>query len=158
MNYQAYEFAHTAIAPLRWGAKSLKFQIESPFNPFRNTPAGRNLRAGCEVFENITRRYRKPEFAIRETSVHGRTVAVREEVVVAKPFCRLVHFARDEAVIGERCDPKVLLIAPMSGHYATLLRGTVEAMLPEHDGLDFCASCWTITDLEKLEKTATMMP
>ena len=133
MNYHAYEFAHTAIAPLRWGAKSLKFQIESPFNPFRNTPAGRNLRAGCEVFENITRRYRKPDFAIRETSVHGQMAAVREEVVVAKTFCKLVHFARDEAVIGERCDPKVLLIAPMSGHYATLLRGTVEAMLPEHD-------------------------
>ncbi len=60
-------------------------------------------------------------------------VPIREEVVLAKPFCNLLHFDRDDAVIGKRYDPKVLLIAPMSGHYATLLRGTVEAMIREHD-------------------------
>jgi len=60
-------------------------------------------------------------------------VPVKEEVVLSKPFCNLVHFDRDEAIVGKRYDPKVLLIAPMSGHYATLLRGTVKSMIQEHN-------------------------
>jgi poly(3-hydroxybutyrate) depolymerase len=85
------------------------------------------------MFVNATRRYGKPEFGIVETEVMGEPVPVVEEVVLAKPFCRLLRFRRVSPVVALRNDPKVLIVAPMSGHFATLLRGTVEAMLPEHD-------------------------
>ncbi len=133
MHYYAYEMAHAFVSPMRFGMQSLRHSLEWPFNPMSHTTFGRNVAAACEVFENITRRYGKPEFGIKTTTISGHTVPVRQEIVHIKPFCHLVHFARDESVVGQRNDPKVLLIAPMSGHYATLLRGTVEAMLPEHD-------------------------
>ncbi len=133
MNYYAYEMAHSVLAPLRWGAQGMKHQLTSPLNPFRTHLLPRMMAASCDVFESITRRYGKPEFGITETRVGGMPVPVTEEVVLKKPFCQLVHFDRDETVVGKRYDPKVLLIAPMSGHYATLLRGTVEAMIREHN-------------------------
>jgi len=121
------------MRPIRLMTRALKNQLELPFNPFRDTPFVKNITAACEVFEGMTRRYGKPEFAIKETTVHGLNVPVREEVVMSKTFCDLLHFDRDEAVVGKRYDPKVLLIAPMSGHYASLLRGTVQAMIQEHN-------------------------
>jgi len=76
-----------------------------------------------------TRRFAKPEFALPETTVAGESVAVTEELALNKPFCQLRHFVR--AV--ERDDPRVLIVAPLSGHHSTLLRGTVKALLPHHD-------------------------
>ena len=64
--------------------------------------------------------------------VDWKTVAVKEKIVWSRPFCNLIHFERDLPA-GRRADPKLLIVAPMSGHYATLLRGTVEAMLPHAD-------------------------
>jgi poly(3-hydroxybutyrate) depolymerase len=133
MNYYAYEMAHAFMSPVRFGVQALRHTLGWPMNPMAYTTAGKNMMAACEVFENITRRYGKPEFGIKHVSLAGLGVDVREEVVLSRPFCNLIHFARDEAQTGKRHDPKVLIIAPMSGHYATLLRGTVEAMLPEHD-------------------------
>jgi len=133
MHYYSYELAHTVFAPLRWGVQGLHYQLKSPLNPFRSMLMPRMLAAGCDVFESVTRRYGKPEFGIAETRIGGTPVPIREEVVLKKTFCNLLHFDRDEAVIGKRHDPKVLLIAPLSGHYATLLRGTVEAMIREHN-------------------------
>ena len=133
MHYHSYELAHTALTPLRWGAHNLKLQLESPLNPFRQMLGQRMLAAGCELFENVTRRYGKPEFGITETRIHGLPVPVREDVVLRTPFCNLLHFDRDQSVAGKRYDPKVLVIAPLSGHYATLLRGTVQAMVREHN-------------------------
>ncbi len=133
MNYHAYEFMHAAIAPMRWGAKSLKYQMDLPFNLFGQSPLGRNIKAACQVFESVTRRYGKPEFGITDTIIDGQQVPVREEVVLKKTFCHLLHFVRGKRGANKLNDPKVLLVAPMSGHYATLLRGTTEAMLPEHD-------------------------
>jgi len=133
MNYYSYELAHMAVAPLRWGAEGLKFQLESPLNPYRDMLMPRMMAASCEVFENVTRRYGKPDWDIDETRLFGMTVPVQENIVFRKTFCNLVHFKRDEKVTGKRSDPNVLIIAPMSGHYATLLRGTVNAMLPEHN-------------------------
>jgi poly(3-hydroxybutyrate) depolymerase len=133
MNYHTYELTHSVMTPLRWGAQGLKSQLESPLNPFREYLLPRMMAAGCEVFENVTRRYGKPEFSIKETKIHGMSVPVAERAVLSKPFCNLVRFERDEAVAGRRYDPKVLIVAPLSGHYATLLRGTVKAMIPEHD-------------------------
>ena len=133
MNYYTYELAHALMHPVRLMTRAMKAQLDTPLNPFSNTEFAKNVSAACEVFEGMTRRYGKPEFGIKETKVHGLTVPVREEVVLKKTFCKLLHFDRDESVVGKRYDPKVLLIAPMSGHYATLLRGTVEAMIKEHN-------------------------
>ena len=85
------------------------------------------------MFINATRRYGKPEFGIDETEVMGEAVPVEERIVLSKPFGNLVHFYRDHPVVHARNDPRVLIVSPMSGHFATLLRGTVEAMLPEHE-------------------------
>ncbi len=133
MNYHAYEMAHAIVQPMRLAAQGLKMQLELPFNPLADTPFAKSIAAACEVFENVTRRYGKPEWAIEETSIHGLKVPIETETVLSKPFCNLIHFGRDDAIAGKRYDPKVLIVAPMSGHYATLLRGTVEAMLPEHN-------------------------
>ena len=96
-------------------------------------PAARHAAAACEVFERTTRRYSKPRFDIDHAIINGHKVAVSEDVVWQRPFCRLLHFRRDDLREPVNGNPKVLLIAPMSGHYATLLRGTVEALLPDHD-------------------------
>ena len=85
------------------------------------------------MFERATRRYDKPEFGITRTRVDGQPVDVTEEVVWQTPFCRLVHFKRDIDPALAAQHPRLLLVAPMSGHFATLLRGTVETFLPEHE-------------------------
>lgn len=134
MHYYAYELAHAVLSPMRFGVSGLRSALDWPFNPFAATPYGKHLSAACEVFENITRRYGKPAFGLKTTHVGGVEVSVREHIVASTPFCNLLHFEREEnALTGRRYDPKVLIVAPMSGHYATLLRGTVQAMLPEHE-------------------------
>ena len=133
MNYYAYEMAHAFMSPVRFGAQALRQTVGWPLNPMGYTTVGKNMIAACEVFENITRRYGKPEFGIKSVAIGAIEVAIQEEIVASKPFCDLIHFDRDESESGPRNDPKVLVVAPMSGHYATLLRGTVEAMLPDHD-------------------------
>ena len=91
--------------------------------------AGDHYEAAGRVLSYGAKAYDKPAFNISQTEIYGEKVPVREEVLFRKPFGDLLRFERDTA----RHDPKVLLVAPMSGHYATLLRGTVEAMLPYHD-------------------------
>ncbi|MGE0521788.1 MAG: polyhydroxyalkanoate depolymerase [Variibacter sp.] len=129
--YHLYEMQHAALGPFRAAADAGKLFFQNPLNPFAHTLLGKSIAAGCEVFERVTRRYGKPAWGIDTTTVDGETVAVHERVVWQRPFCNLIHFVR--ATKRTRHDPKLLLVAPMSGHYATLLRGTVEALLPEHD-------------------------
>ncbi|MBY8977048.1 polyhydroxyalkanoate depolymerase [Rhodobacteraceae bacterium NNCM2] len=131
MLYHAYEFTHAAISPMRQAARMGRDALQSPFNPLASFLGARATAAAFEMFVSATQRYGKPEFAIDEVEVGGRTCAVVEEVVLSKPFGDLLHFRRIGA--EERDDPKLLIVAPMSGHFATLLRGTVQAMLPEHD-------------------------
>lgn len=133
MQYRTYELAHALLAPLRVQNRVVWRAATNPFNPLSHLAMGRKLAATCEVFEGVTRRYGKPAWDIESTKIHGLPVPVREEIVASTPFGDLLHFDRDERVCGKRYDPKVLLVAPMSGHYATLLRGTVEAMIPEHN-------------------------
>jgi poly(3-hydroxybutyrate) depolymerase len=132
LSYPMYEMTHLAMAPARAISDATRFWLRSPFNVFAETELGRNVAAYHELFERLTRRYGKPHFNLDQTIVEGRTVEVTEEVVWHKPFCRLVRFARgaDPALSGQS---KLLIVAPMSGHYATLLRGTVEAFLPYFD-------------------------
>jgi poly(3-hydroxybutyrate) depolymerase len=86
-----------------------------------------------ELFERSTRRYRRPEWGIDSTTVGGEKVAVNIKSVWQRPFCRLLHFERTFVHPPRRPQPKLLIVAPMSGHYPTLLRGTVETFLPNHD-------------------------
>jgi poly(3-hydroxybutyrate) depolymerase len=130
--YQWYELGRAAMRPARAAAHSCRFFF-NPLNPWTHTALGRNAVAACEVFERATRHYDKPQFAIRQTLVDRVAVPVSEEVVWQRPFCRLVRFRRDMAPARAAAHPRLLLVAPMSGHFATLLRGTVETFLPDHD-------------------------
>ena len=130
--YQLYEMAHAALAPARAVSDATHFVFRNPWNPLSNTLLGKNISAGAELFERMTRRYGKPTFGLDEIQVDGVAYPVLEDIVWTRPFCNLLHFVRPEFANGAD-QPKLLIIAPMSGHYATLLRGTVEAFLPHFD-------------------------
>jgi len=133
MLYHAYEMTHAALSPMRAAAQVGRESLQSPMNPFASSYGARATAAAFEMFISATRRYGKPEFEIDVVEVNGVPTPIVEEVTLSLPFCDLLHFRRDTPAAKRRKDPKLLIIAPMSGHYATLLRGTVEAMLPEHD-------------------------
>lgn len=128
MFYQMFEMSHAAMRPMRAAADAAKHFYENPLNPLSHTPVGKQLAAMCEVFERTTRRYDKPEFGLTHTIVDGVEVAVHEKIVWQKPFCDLLHFERTLEK-DQDTGPNILIVAPMSGHYATLLRGTVEKMM-----------------------------
>ena len=130
MLYQLYEWQRATLAPMRLLAHGALSLLDAPFNPLRPTPVGRIAAAALDSFEHATRRFGKPEFGHAQTMIDGAAVAVHETVVATRPWCDLKRFRRDA---HRPDDPTVLLVAPMSGHYATLLRGTVEAFLPGHD-------------------------
>jgi len=129
MLYQAYEFQRQFAQPVRLWANALEQAYSSPYNPLSETWIGKSVAAGAEIVARLTQNYGKPHFDLKTAQIGNETVEVNEELLLRKPFCDLIHFHRDTA----RRDPKVLVVAPMSGHFATLLRGTVEALLPEHD-------------------------
>lgn len=127
--YQLYDLSHAIMTPMRLAAEATQTVFQNPFLPTSYTSFGRAVAASAELIERTTRRFGKPLFGFREAVVHGRTVDVVEEITKTKPFCRLLHFQR----LTPHNDPRILVVAPMSGHHATLLRGTVEALLPDHD-------------------------
>ena len=129
MLYALHEMQRIAWAPARVMAEAGRQAAANPLSPVSWHPAGRALGAFCEMFERTSRRHGKPEFGIRHVETGGRRSAVREEVAVSLPFCDLLHFARD----GRAGDPAVLVVAPLSGHFSTLLRDTVRGLLAEHD-------------------------
>jgi poly(3-hydroxybutyrate) depolymerase len=133
MLYHCYELAHAALSPARAVADAAKLFFSNPFNPLAYTRFGRSTAAAAELIERTTRRYPKPIFGIARTTVGGRDVRVEEEAVWEKPFCKVVHFRPDLKDSETRTRSRVLIVAPMSGHFATLLRGTVEGLLPFHD-------------------------
>ncbi|MFQ5626489.1 MAG: polyhydroxyalkanoate depolymerase [Methyloligellaceae bacterium] len=131
--YHLFELNHAAMAPARAMSDVTRLALSNPLNPLTHTPMGRSVAAACEMFERVTRRYSKPSFGIEHTQVDAQRVPVHEEVVWRKPFCELRHFRRELPRDTDGNDTRLLIVAPLSGHYATLLRGTVEAMLPRHD-------------------------
>ena len=131
--YWLYEMSHAALNPARAFADVAKFYFRNPANPLSYTAYGKSMAAGCELYERMTRRYAKPEWQIESTAVDGVDVPVTIETVWEQPFCRLLHFARAFKQPLKQRQPKLLIVAPMSGHFATLLRGTVETFLPDHD-------------------------
>lgn len=129
MLYHLHDLNYAALTPLRLTAEGMMHLYNNPLFWPAQTPWGRTVAAGSELIHRVTRRYGKPEFGLESTKIKGQDVRVEQEVVVEKAFCDLIHFKR----LSKRKDPKLLIVAPLSGHYATLLRGTVKALLPNHD-------------------------
>lgn len=129
MLYHLYELQHAFLTPIRLQAELTRTAFQSPWNPLSYSQMGRSIAASAEMFERATRRFGRPDFGLTETRIDGRKIDVVEKVIAEKPFGRLVQFQRKT----KRNDPSILLVAPMSGHYATLLRGTVQSLLPHHN-------------------------
>ena len=132
--YWLYEMGHAALTPARAFADAGPHLLQESRQPVRAyRRSARRRAAAFELFERTTRRYSQPEWGIDSTLVGGERVAVHIKPVWERPFCRLLRFERALEHAPKRPQPKLLIVAPMSGHYATLLRGTVEAFLPNHD-------------------------
>jgi poly(3-hydroxybutyrate) depolymerase len=131
--YWFYEMGHASLSPARAFADAGKLFFKNPANPWSHTEVGKTIAAACELFERSTRRYGKPEWNISSTLIGAERVPVHMSCVWERPFCRLLHFERAFERPLRRPQPKLLIVAPMSGHYATLLRGTVDGFLPNHD-------------------------
>src|SRR3954449_12207461 len=129
MLYDAYEMQRSLLAGASRLAGMGAGWLNNPSNPWGYSSMGPMVAASLEVFAHASAPRGKPEFGIRSTRIARKALAVEELVVLRKPFGQLKHFAKEGAPAG----PKLLMVAPMSGHYATLLRGTVERMLPGHD-------------------------
>ena len=137
MLYALHEAAYYASTPMREAARIARDFWSSPLNPLADTAMGRRLYASSDLFANVTRRYGKPKWGIDSVVINGHTVRVRPVVVWSSPWVKLLQFSRDQSDLrraGRRTiEPAVLIVAPLSGHHATLLRGTVEAFLQDHD-------------------------
>jgi poly(3-hydroxybutyrate) depolymerase len=128
MLYQLYEWNHAVALPFRLAAKSgLRFWQDGPM---AKTPLARAASASLELFERGTRRYGKPAFDLTHIVSGNAEYEVTERFALLKPFCALRHFAKSHFHFAQQ---KMLIVAPMSGHHATLLRDTVAAMLPHFD-------------------------
>jgi poly(3-hydroxybutyrate) depolymerase len=132
-SYEIHEMTYLALTPARVVSDVTRIWFQSSINPLSYTRFGRNFLASVELFERLTRRYAKPEFGLKTTMIDGESVPVVEHVVWERPFCKLRRFERHLGDPGAAPQPKLLIVAPMSGHHATLLRGTVEAFLPFYD-------------------------
>lgn len=129
MLYDAYELQRSWLASASAMARAGADWLTDPTNPFAYFGGGPVMASALDVFAHAAQARGKPAFGLHTTEVGGRSVAVREEIVLRKPFGQLKRFRRD----GIEGGPKLLIVAPMSGHFATLLRGTVERMLPVAD-------------------------
>ena len=129
MLYDAYEMQRSLLAGASTLANIGAGWMQNPANPFAYSSMGPIVSSALNVFAHASASRGKPQFGLSTTLVDGREVAVHEEVALRLPFGQLKHFRRE----GTEGSPRLLIVAPMSGHYATLLRGTVERMLPGHD-------------------------
>ena len=129
MLYAFHELQRSLFAPAVAAAGLIRETVSSPYNPFHTLPLTRTITANTELFTRLMQRYHKPEWDIDSVSVNGEEVSVDRQIVVDKPFCKLIHFEKNIQNKG----PKLLIVAPLSGHFATLLRDTVRTALIDHD-------------------------
>jgi poly(3-hydroxybutyrate) depolymerase len=129
MLYQAYQAHSDIMVPVRALANMAIAGMAPALNGSSNSAVIRNLTAAYELISRAGLTHHRPSFDIPTVMVGNREVEVREEAAFTTPFGTLLHFKKDI----ESVQPRVLLVAPLSGHFATLLRGTVRTMLPEHD-------------------------
>ncbi len=135
MLYQLHEMQRSFLTPLmQWADASSKL-FSNPVSPFAHTPFAQRIAAGYELMYRLGKDYEKPAFEIRDTTIAGETVGIVEQVLKERPFCRLLHFKKDltDKQFAKLKQPKVLLVAPLSGHHSTLLRDTVRSLLTDHD-------------------------
>jgi poly(3-hydroxybutyrate) depolymerase len=137
MLYALHEYGYYTASPLRMAAQMARDFWGSPANPASDTHLGRTLFASAEMFANLTRRHGRPDWNIDSIQIDDTDVRVRAVKVWESPWVKLLHFARDRNDLrraGRKAfEPAVLIVAPLSGHYATLLRGTVKAFLKDHE-------------------------
>jgi poly(3-hydroxybutyrate) depolymerase len=152
MLYQLHEMQRAMLTPFAELAEASAQMFSNPFSPLAYTPLSRRISAGYELLYRLGKDYEKPAWGLSSTTIDGVPAAVQEYVALAKPFCNLIHFERTidtsspkpapqaaakktakAAAAAQQKDPVVLLVAPLSGHHATLLRDTVRALLPQHD-------------------------
>ncbi len=153
MLYQLHEMNRTLLSPLiQWAEASSKL-FTNPVSPFAHTPFAQRIAAGYELMFRLGKEYEKPAFDITHVEVNGVQTAIIEDVAVEKPFCKLIHFRKDKhaAKLKDLKQPTVLLVAPLSGHHATLLRDTVRALLVDHD---VYITDWTDARMVPMDKGA----
>ncbi|MEO7727782.1 MAG: polyhydroxyalkanoate depolymerase [Burkholderiales bacterium] len=129
MIYQAYQSYADGMTPVRGIARSVVAACDRTHPAVSDTMSMRRVTAANELLALVRLTHERPDFGIEMVRSAGREVAVSEEFVDATPFCKLLHFKKD----GVGAQPRVLLVAPMSGHFTTLLRGTVHTLLRDHD-------------------------
>jgi poly(3-hydroxybutyrate) depolymerase len=129
MLYQIYDWQRSALEPYRMFAQAANQLYGHPRSPLSHFPGSRNVAAAFDLMTRLTQRYERRDFGIDRVEVGGRACKVREVIDLEKPFCRLLHFVRE----GAPRQPKVLVFAPLSGHFATLVRDTVRTLLQDHD-------------------------
>jgi poly(3-hydroxybutyrate) depolymerase len=129
MLYDTYQAHNDVFAPIRLGAEFCRAVLTQPWPLIKDAPFVRGTAAALELLSNAGMSHGRPDFGIRSVKIGGEDVAVIEETVASHPFCRLLHFRKE----ASREEPTVLVVAPLSGHFSTLLRGTVQTLLPDHN-------------------------
>ena len=136
MLYQIYETQRALMSPFAEFASASAKLYDHPLSPFAQMPLSQRVSAGFDLLHRLAKDYEKPPFGITAATVGGVEVAVQEQVALSKPFCRLLRFKRftddSRALDTMKEQPIVLVVAPLSGHHSTLLRDTVESLLPDH--------------------------
>ena len=135
MLYQLREAQRAILHPVSVWAESMSKLYANPYSPLSYIPMANRVSAGLELLHRLGKEYEKPEFGHKSTRIGEHDVTVAERIEITKPFCRLLKFERllPKALADRADDPTVLIVAPLSGHHATLLRDTVRAMLPDHN-------------------------
>ncbi|WP_427911915.1 polyhydroxyalkanoate depolymerase [Ramlibacter sp. MMS24-I3-19] len=136
MLYQIYEAQRSLMEPFADFAQAAAKLYSNPLTPFGQNPFAQRVSAAYELMYRLGKDYEKPEFGIQSVQIDGKEVVVQETVAVDKPFCELRRFKRftddPEMLARMKAQPAVLVVAPLSGHYATLLRDTVRSLLADH--------------------------
>jgi len=136
MLYQIYESQRSLMEPFADFAQAASKLYSNPLSPFGQHPFAQRVSAGYDLLYRLGKDYEKPEFGLKTVDVDGVDVAIHENVELDKPFCELRRFKRftddNETLARMKAQPAVLIVAPLSGHYATLLRDTVRTMLRDH--------------------------
>jgi poly(3-hydroxybutyrate) depolymerase len=136
MLYQIFETQRSIMEPFSDLAQAAAKLYSNPLNPMAQTPLAQRVSAGYALMHRLGKDYEKPEFGIKTVKVNKVDVAIHERIEIDKPFCELRRFKRfsdDPSTLTQlKAQPVVLIVAPLSGHYATLLRDTVKTMLQDH--------------------------
>lgn len=131
MLYDLHELQRSFLIPMASLSGSHAQLFTNPYSPWAYTPLSKQLAAGYELLHRLGKDYKKPAWELGTIEIAGRSVQVKDKVVYSLPFCHLVHFEGEGLTAPNR--PKVLVVAPLSGNHATLLRDTVTSLLHDHD-------------------------